>query len=160
MHIKLKTMKCKCTQEIPVGRVQLGYRTCVECSTESARACVDIIYHKTGNTIQQCSKEQAEAIRRVSRRSGFGAAAGMRAGAERPMKVQLTRRPMPALARVATQDELDVIGSEYITLLETSAKPSADLFLSSKVSSFVITKAQARHIETVCTALINSTSIK
>ena len=153
-------MKCKCNQEIPAGRIQLGYRTCVECSTESARACVDIIYHKTGNTIQQCSKEQAEAIRRVSRRSGFGASAGMRAGGERPMKVQLTRRPMPALARVATQEELDVIGSEYITRLETSTKPAADKFLASKVTGFVITKAQARHIETVCTALLSQSPIK
>ena len=153
-------MKCKCNQEIPAGRINLGYKTCVECSTESARACVDIIYHKTGNTIQQCSKEQAEAIRRVSRRSGFGASAGMRAGGDRPMKVQLTRRPMPALARIATPEELDVIGSEYITLLETNSKPAADKYLSSKVLSFVITKSQARHIETVCTALINSTSIK
>lgn len=153
-------MKCKCNQEIPAGRVQLGYRTCVECSQEQARACVDIIYHKTGNTIQQCTKEQAEAIRKVSRRSGFGASAGMRAGGERPWKVQLTRRPMPARARQATPEELDVIGSEYITLLETNSKHAADKFLSSKVTGFVINKAQARHIETVCTALINSTSIK
>ena len=153
-------MKCKCNQEIPAGRINLGYKTCVECSTESARACVDIIYHKTGNTIQQCTQEQAEAIRRVSRRSGFGASAGMRAGGERPMKVQLTRRPMPALARIATPEELDTIGSEYITLLETNSKPAANKYLSSKVQDFTITKAQARHIETVCTALINSTSIK
>jgi hypothetical protein len=153
-------MKCKCNQEIPTGRANLGYRTCVECSTEQALGCVDIIYHKTGNTIQQCTQEQAEAIRRVSRRSGFGASAGMRAGGDRPMKVQLTRRPMPARARIATQDVLDAIGSEYITLLETSSKIAADKFLTSKVSGFVITQAQARHIETVCTALINSTSIK
>ena len=153
-------MKCKCNQEIPAARYNLGYKTCVECSTESALGCVDIIYHKTGNTIQQCTQEQAEAIRKVSRRSGFGAAAGMRAGGERPMKVQLTRRPMPALARIATQDVLDVIGSEYITLLETSTKPAADKYLSSKVTGFVITKAQARHIETVCTALLSQSPIK
>ena len=153
-------MKCKCTKEIPAGRYNLGYRTCVECSTEQAVSCVDIIYHKTGNTIQQCTQEQAELIRKVSRRSGFGAAAGMRAGGERPWKVELTRRSMPARARMATPEELDAIGSEYITLLEIGSKTAADSFLSSKVTSFVITKAQARHIETVCTALINSTSNK
>ena len=153
-------MKCKCNQEIPAGRVQLGYKTCVECSTESARACVDIIYHKTGNTIQQCTQEQAEANRRVSRRSGFGASAGMRAGGDRPWKVQLTRRPMPALARIATQEELDAIGQESMHLLEYVGMEAMQKFLSSKVQGFVITKSQARHIETVCTALINSTSIK
>lgn len=153
-------MKCKCTKEIPTGRYELGYKTCVECSTESARACIDIIYHKTGNTIQQCSTEQAAAIRRVSRRSGFGASAGMRAGGERAMKVQLTRRPMPALARIATQEELDEIGSEYITLLETISKTAADKLLSMKVAGFAITQTQARHIETVCTALKQCTSIK
>jgi hypothetical protein len=70
-------MKCKCEVEIPAARIALGYRVCVECSQEQAVSCVDIIYHKTGNTIQQCSKEQADAIRKASRRSGFGAAAGI-----------------------------------------------------------------------------------
>ena len=153
-------MKCKCNQEIPTGRSNLGYRTCVECSTESARACVDIIYHKTGNTIQQCTQEQADAIRKVSRRSGFGAAAGMRAGGERPMKVQLTRRPMPARARIATPEELDVIGQESMHLLEYVGMEAMQKFLSSKVSGFVITQAQARHIETVCTALLSQSRIK
>lgn len=153
-------MKCKCSKVIPDARVQLGYRTCVECSTEQALGCIDIVYHKTGNTIQQCSKEQAEAIRRVSRRSGFGASAGMRAGGERPWKVRLTRRPMPARARAATQEELDAIGQESMHLLEYVGLEAMQKFLTMKVASFAITQAQARHIETVCTALLSSSSIK
>jgi len=127
-------MKCKCEVEIPAARVQLGYRVCVQCSQEQAVSCVDIIYHKTGNTIQQCSKEQADAIRKASRRSGFGAAAGMRAGGEPKREVTLTRRPMPALARVITREDIEAIGREALSVLETEGEHAMQKFLASSTT--------------------------
>jgi hypothetical protein len=153
-------MKCKCDSEIPAARIQLGYQVCVSCSQEQAVSCVDIIYHKTGNTIQQCTKEQAEAIRKASRRSGFGAAAGMRAGGDPKPKTTLTRRPMPALARVITHQDIDAIGREALSVLETEGETAMQKFLSRCCTSYQCTAVQAARISAACSALINLKSIK
>jgi hypothetical protein len=154
-------MKCKCENEIPAARIALGYRVCVECSQEQPVSCVDIIYHKTGNTIQQCTKEQADAIRKASRRSGFGAAAGMRAGSDPKPKIKLTRRPMPALARRVTHQDLDAIGCEAMLVLESEGELGMQKFLDQAVSSFRCSTRQASQIATACSALqlLNSTKI-
>jgi hypothetical protein len=153
-------MKCKCEQEIPAARVNLGYRVCVQCSQEQAVSCVDIIYHKTGNTIQQCTKEQAEAIRKVSRRSGFGASAGMRAGSDPKPKVTLTRRAMPARARIATPMELDAIGRDIMSIIDSEGVERVPSRLQWYISGNLCTPAQARKIHQACMALHLSNSIE
>ena len=65
-------MKCKCGSDIPQARLDLGYTVCVNCSTVSPYGCVDSIYHKTGNSIEILSKEDAEKIRKITRRRGYG----------------------------------------------------------------------------------------
>ena len=48
-------MNCiKCKEEIHAARLKVLPKTkvCVNCSTAEAVSCVDVIYHKTGNTIQ------------------------------------------------------------------------------------------------------------
>ena len=71
-------MQCnKCKSEIPAKRVELGYKVCVKCSTVESYGCVDIVYHKTGNTVQPVDKRTAELINKASRRSGFGVMRGM-----------------------------------------------------------------------------------
>ena len=65
-------MKCKCNNIIPQGRVNLGYKTCVNCSTTERYGCIPITYHKTGNTIQIVSQAQSAAIAKASRRKGYG----------------------------------------------------------------------------------------
>jgi|TARA_B110000914_G_scaffold220924_1_gene231792 hypothetical protein len=65
-------MKCKCSNEIPMGRVNLGYKTCVSCSTTEAYGCINITYHKTGNTIQIMPKAQAARLRKLTERRGYG----------------------------------------------------------------------------------------
>ena len=153
-------MKCKCDIEIPAARVNLGFRVCVQCSQEQAVSCIDIIYHKTGNTIQQCSKEQAEAIRKVSRRSGFGAAAGMRAGSDPKPKVTLTRRPMPARARIVTAKEIDELGCTVMQCLETEGEEAMRKLLQQSINTYRCTPAQARVIEQACCAMLNLNSTK
>ena len=64
--------KCKCNKIIPQGRLNLGYKTCVNCSSTEAYGCVNITYHKTGNTIQIMPKTQAARIRKLSARRGYG----------------------------------------------------------------------------------------
>ena len=65
-------MICKCGRNIPQVRVNLGYKTCVACSTTQPYGCISLTYHKTGNTIQIMPKEQAKRIRKLTERRGYG----------------------------------------------------------------------------------------
>jgi len=66
-------MKCKCNKNIiPKGRLRLGFRVCVECSTVERYGCAPVINHKTGNTIQIMSQEDAKRIAKLTRRRGYG----------------------------------------------------------------------------------------
>ena len=70
-------MKCKCNKIIPegrlrLGRLRLGFRVCVDCSTVSRYGCAPVINHKTGNTIQIMSSEDAAKVAKLFRRRGYG----------------------------------------------------------------------------------------
>ena len=65
-------MKCKCNNIIPQGRLDLGYTTCVNCSTVERYGCAPVINHKTGNSIQIMSMSDSIKISRLTRRSGYG----------------------------------------------------------------------------------------
>ena len=65
-------MKCKCNEIIPEGRLRLGFKVCVSCSTVSRYGCAPVINHKTGNTIQIMSSEDAAKVAKLFRRRGYG----------------------------------------------------------------------------------------
>jgi len=65
-------MKCKCNNEIPTGRLRLGFKVCVNCSTVERYGCAPLINHKTGNTIQIMSRSDAARIAKLTRRRGYG----------------------------------------------------------------------------------------
>ena len=69
-------MKCKCNDEIPTGRLRLGFKVCVNCSTEERYGCAPLINHKTGNTIQIMSQSDAAKIAKMTRRRGYGTMLG------------------------------------------------------------------------------------
>ena len=65
-------IKCKCNNTIPDGRVNLGYKTCVNCSTVERYGCAPLINHKTGNSIQIMSQSEAAQVAKMTRRKGYG----------------------------------------------------------------------------------------
>ena len=66
-------MNCnKCKNIIPIQRVNLGFKVCVDCSTTEQYGCAPVINHKTGNTIQIMSSEDAEKVYKLFRRRGYG----------------------------------------------------------------------------------------
>ena len=70
-------MKCiKCKNIIPEGRVKLGYKVCVNCSTTERYGCAPVINHKTGNSIQIMSSSDAARIAKRTRRKGYGTMLG------------------------------------------------------------------------------------
>ena len=68
--------KCKCSIIIPEARVNLGYKVCVECSTVEQYGCAPITFHKTGNSIQIMSSEDAAKIAKLTQRRGYGTMLG------------------------------------------------------------------------------------
>ena len=49
--------KCKCNNIIPLGRVKLGYNTCINCSTTQQYSYVPIIANKQILEVQIVSQE-------------------------------------------------------------------------------------------------------
>lgn len=74
-------MKCKnCDKDIPQKRIELGFKKCVNCSDTEKYGVVDVVYHKTGNTVEIMDAKSAEAINKASKRSGYGVMRGMTKG--------------------------------------------------------------------------------
>ena len=71
-----QSMKCKCNNIIPQGRVNLGYKVCVECSTTEQYGCAPLINHKTGNSIQIMSSSDAARVAKMTQRRGYGTMLG------------------------------------------------------------------------------------
>ena len=70
-------MKCnKCKSVIPEPRVKLGYTVCVQCSTVEPYGCAPVINHKTGNSIQIMSSQDAARIAKLTQRRGYGTMLG------------------------------------------------------------------------------------
>ena len=69
-------LQCKCNNIIPQGRVDLGYKVCVDCSTTEQYGCAPLINHKTGNYIQIMSSSDAARIYRLTQRRGYGTMLG------------------------------------------------------------------------------------
>jgi len=65
-------MKCKCENIIPEGRLRLGFKVCVKCSSVEQYGCAPLINHKTGNSIQIMSQSDARKIYKLTRRKGYG----------------------------------------------------------------------------------------
>ena len=64
-------MYCKCGTTVHPVRIELGYKTCVNCSTTKTYSYVPIIEHKTGNTIQIVSQEVSASVHRAWRRKQY-----------------------------------------------------------------------------------------
>jgi len=151
-------MKCRCGNEIPEGRLKLGYRECVSCSTVEQVGCVDIVYHKTGNTIQITDKETAEKMRELSRRTGFGTLRGMKPGQKSDTykpKGKLGSGSGNLMARAVTPDPIrfEEAGKEALLLLEIWGFEKAQAFLQKKVDALWITPVQMGKIRAILEAM-------
>jgi len=81
-------MKCnKCQKDIPQKRVDLGFKKCVDCSDTEKYGVVDVVYHKTGNTVEITDAKTADAINKASRRSGYGVMRGMTKGGSKSVSL-------------------------------------------------------------------------
>ncbi len=140
-------MNCaKCKNEIPAKRIELGYKVCVKCSTVESYGCVDIVYHKTGNTVQPVDKKTAELINKASRRSGFGVMRGMMAGQSQKQKLSGVGICKVAPVVEPSDEAFNEVGSKAMDLLETVGCDAANEYIYTSVRSSTISIAQSHRL--------------
>ena len=61
-------MRCKCNNIIPQGRVDLGYKTCINCSKTKQYSYIPIIANKQVLEVQIVSQELSAAVHKSWRR--------------------------------------------------------------------------------------------
>ena len=127
-------MNCKCGNLIPAKRVEMGYRVCVNCSTEQAWSAVHVVYHKTGNTIEVVKDPEVAALATaMSQRTGFGVMKGLTGNHRKShKKINLHKAAKPVeevrdkiISRKPIQTDWYAVGEEAVGILETAGIDAA-----------------------------------
>ena len=122
-------MICKCGNNIPDLRVKKGYKTCINCSTESKWSGVQVVHHKTGNETQIIKDPEVAAdFIAKSARSGYGTLKGVtgsqkkaRTSTREVKKIEPVSRPVDrviARKKVETNYNDDEIAASVFTLID------------------------------------------
>ncbi len=137
----------KCTHNIPKQRLALGYTTCVECSTEEKLGCIDTINHKTGNSIQVMSRDEADQAIKLTKRAGFGTLRAITKGSsQRKTKYQYDGC---STSQVGSQELYEHVGKTYIDYLDVD-KDIAERYLTRSLDNFEISQLQYNKIKQLC----------
>ena len=140
----------KCNHNIPQARLDLGYKVCVECSTEEKLGCIDTINHKTGNTVQVMSREDADKASKLTKRAGFGILRSMSGGSsQRKTKYKYDGC---STTYVGNNVMFEQIGKTYIDYLEVD-KEIAERYLDRALNNLDISQLQYNKIKLICNRL-------
>ena len=145
-------MKCKnCGLTIHVKRVELGFKHCTDCSTVDTYGTLDIVYHKTGNTVQHVDKETASHINKISRRSGFGSSLGkIKSGGPKEFSGKI--EVGCSTAQVGSQGMFDKVGTEMMFQYDLHGYDKAITYLERCFKNMSINQTQYIKLKTVLTA--------
>ena len=144
----------KCNHNIPQARLDLGYTVCVNCSTEEKLGCIDTIHHKTGNTIQVMSREDADKANKLTKRAGFGILRSMSNGSSQRKSNMITGC---STTYVGNDVMFEQIGKTYMDYLEVD-KEIAQRFLDRALNNVEISQLQYNKIKMLCYNLNTITS--
>ena len=136
----------KCNHNIPQARLDLGYKVCIDCSTVEKLGCIDTINHKTGNTIQVMSREDAEKANKLTKRAGFGILRSMANGSSQRKSNMITGC---STTYVGNNDTFEQVGKTYMDYLEVD-KEIAQRFLDRALNKVEISQNQYNKIKMLC----------
>ena len=86
-------MICKCGNKIPELRIKKGYKTCINCSTESKWSGIQVVHHKTGNETQIIKDPEVAAdFIAKSARSGYGTLKGVTGSQKKPISINTSSK--------------------------------------------------------------------
>ena len=137
----------KCNHNIPQARLDLGYKVCVDCSTEEKLGCIDTIHHKTGNTIQVMSRKDADQASKLTKRAGFGILRSMAGGSTSQRKAKIINGC--SLTTIGSDVSYEHIGKTYMDYLEVD-KEIAQRFLDRALNNLEISENQYNKIKLIC----------
>lgn len=140
-------MYCKCGNKIPEVRVKMGYRTCINCSNEEKWGCSQIVYHKTGNTIEVIKdKELCEQINAMAERPTFGVSRGMKGNIRKKfekksiIKIKKEKEPIPTF---------NMIGIKAMDINETKNFIEVKKYLKECIKKHWISQYRANKISNI-----------
>ena len=136
-------MNCtKCNNQIPQKRYQLGFRECVACSEVETYGCVNIINHKTGNTVQALPKAQAAAINKIGDRKRFGTVlkGGSKSSTYKPTNIKFGGASSAVIGSPALFEE---VGTKAMSIMESKGIESAIAYIDREVRNYSINANQA-----------------
>jgi hypothetical protein len=145
---------CKsCGSKMPEKRVQLGYSECTKCSTTESYGFVNIINHKTGNTVQPMPKKQADAINKIGERKRFGTVlkGGSKTNTYNPKNIKFGA----SLVQIGSPQSFEKVGVEAQYLCETKGFDTASLYVDKEVKDYTISATQAFQIKQLLRILNN-----
>jgi len=143
-----------CNAPIPQKRFELGFRDCVSCSDVETYGCVNIINHKTGNTVQPLPKSQAAAINKIGDRKRFGTV--LKGGSK-----STTYNPGKEIKHgcstvfVGSNENYHIAGEQAMKLLDTKGTDAALLFLDKQVKEYYISGSQAFKLKRLINQISN-----
>jgi hypothetical protein len=146
-------MNCKnCNSPIPSTRVNLGFKVCVQCSDVETYGCVNIINHKTGNTVQPLPKAQAAAINKLGDRKRFGTVlkGGSKSSTYNPGK---DIKVGASSSFIGTLETFNQVGEQAMKLLESKGIDIAVQYIDKEVRNYSINPNQAFKIKRILTCI-------
>jgi hypothetical protein len=144
-------MKCKCGNIIPEKRTQMGYKVCVDCSTTERYGCIDIVYHKTGNTIEILEAEDARKMKKLAQRRGFGSLRSMGPGSSETGKKNISIGASTAF--IGNEQSFEREGERAMLFLETFGKEKAIHSIETARKDCRISSSQALRLVKIITIL-------
>ena len=135
-------MNCKnCNTKLPPKRVSSGFNHCIECSDVETYGCVNIINHKTGNTVQPLPKSQAAAINKIGDRKRFGTVlkGGSKSNTYNPKDIKVGC----STVFVGSEATYNEVGESAMKILDTKGFEAASLFIDKQVQNYYITGSNA-----------------
>ena len=144
-------MKCKCKNIIPKARVNLGYNTCVSCSTEEKLGCIDTINHKTGNSIQVMSRSDADKASKLLKRAGYSTLRAL-SGSSKTKQRKIIKGCR--LTNIGNQQLYEQIGKMYIDYYDVD-KQLADRYLLRALKNLEISQLQYNNIKKLTQLITN-----
>ena len=141
----------KCTHNIPKQRLALGYTTCVECSTEEKLGCIDTINHKTGNSIQVMSREDADQASKLLKRAGYSTLRAL-SGSSKNKQRKIIKGCR--LTNIGSQQLYEQVGKTYADYYEVD-KQLADRYLLRMLNNLEISQLQYNNIKKLTQLITN-----
>jgi len=141
----------KCTHNIPKQRLALGYTTCIECSTEEKLGCIDTINHKTGNSIQVMSREDADQASKLLKRAGYSTLRAL-SGSSKTKQRKIIKGCR--LTNIGSQQLYEQVGKTYADYYEVD-KQLADRYLLRMLNNLEISQLQYNNIKKLTQLITN-----